>query len=382
MALVGQMRAARGPLASFAALGVVWGCFAAQVPALKAMLGAGDALLGGLLFVSAAGALAAMLMAPRVGAALGGAAVPVATAATALVFMLPGVMPALAPFALSMLLIGACSGLLDVLMNARVSAIEAARGLPLMNLCHAVYSFAYAAAAVLTGVARAAGWGAAAPLVVAGLVALILAVRTVEGAVRVEGLGPRAVGARGPGAAAVWAGGVILAGFLAENATEGWAALHVERTLGGGPAQGALGPALLGLTMGLGRMGGQVAAMHVTEARLLRAALLLALAGAGGVAAAPATWAAYLGFAVLGLGVSVVAPTAFAMVGRLAPPERRASAIARAAMLGYLGFFLGPPMLGLVAELAGLRAAFAAVALVLAAGLAMLVGLARRDPAA
>ncbi|PQO23228.1 MFS transporter [Rhodobacteraceae bacterium WD3A24] len=376
------MRAARGPLASFAALGVLWGCLAVQLPALKAMVGASDALLGGLLFLTSTGAVGAMLLAPRAGHLLGGAAVPVATVATALAFMAPGNLPVLAPFAVAMLLIGATSGLLDVLMNARVSAIEAARDLPLMNLCHALYSFAYAGSAVLTGLARAAGWGPAGPLMLAGGVALLLAVAAVERGARIERLGPRRPGAAGPGAVALWAGGIILVGFFAENATEGWAALHVERTLGGGPAQGALGPALLGLTMGAGRMAGQLVATRLAEARLLRGALLVALAGAGLVALAPGPGLAYLGFAVLGLGVSVVAPTAFAMVGRLAPEGQRAAAVARAALLGYMGFFIGPPMLGLVAEAAGLRAAFGMVALALMAGLALRAGLARRDPAA
>ena len=44
-------------------------------------------------------------------------------------------------------------------MNARVAAMETSRGLHLMNLAHAAYSFGYAGGAVLTGVLRGAGWG-------------------------------------------------------------------------------------------------------------------------------------------------------------------------------------------------------------------------------
>jgi MFS family permease len=380
MQIVTQIVASRAPMASFAAMGVLWGCLAASMPDLKAMLGAGDALFGGLLFFSSAAAVAAMLLAPRLGDRLGGAALPVLTLAMGLAFLLPGHLPVAVLFAGAMVLIGASSGSLDVLMNARLSAIEAARRLPLMNLNHGVYSLCYAGAALATGLAREAGAAPAQVLGVAALAVLALAAATIERGARIEGLGPPAGAVPRLGPVPFWAGLVILIAFLAENATEAWSALHIERTLGGSPAQGALGPALLGLTMGIGRLMGQAVVARLPERRLMRGALVVAVTGAALVAVAPTPAVAYAGFIVLGLGVSVVGPTAFALVGRLANPETRARAIARAAVLGYLGFFFGPPLLGVVAEIAGLRAAFATVAVVLLAGSALLARLARHDP--
>ncbi len=54
----------------------------------------------------------------------------------------------------------------------------------------------------------------------------------------------------------------------------------------------------------------------------------------------------------------MIAPTGFSLVGRLAAPESRARAVARATLLGYFGYFFGPPMLGFVAGTFGLRVAF------------------------
>ena len=50
-----------------------------------------------------------------------------------------------------MMACGAGTGLTDVLMNARVATIETQSGRPLMNLCHAAYSFGYAGGAIATG---------------------------------------------------------------------------------------------------------------------------------------------------------------------------------------------------------------------------------------
>ena len=54
----------------------------------------------------------------------------------------------------------------------------------------------------------------------------------------------------------------------------------------------------------------------------------------------------------------VFAPTAFTLVGTMAAPEARARAVARATMLGYAGYFVGPPLVGMIAGSLGLRSAF------------------------
>ena len=80
--------------------------------------------------------------------------------------------------------------------------------------------------------------------------------------------------------------------------------------------------------------------------------------GALAVAFAASPFLAYVGFIVMGIGSSVIAPTAFTLVGTMAAPEARARAVARATMLGYAGYFVGPPLVGLIAGGFGLRAAF------------------------
>ena len=47
----------------------------------------------------------------------------------------------------------------------------------------------------------------------------------------------------------------------------------------------------------------------------------------------------------------------------MARPEARARAIARAPLVGYFGYFVGPPLLGVIAGAFGLRAAFVWAAL-------------------
>jgi MFS family permease len=364
MSIRSGLRLSRAPALAFAALGLCWGAFAAYVPVIKAGLGASDALFGALLLGASVGLLTAMWLAPWIDARLGRFAMPAVTVALGVAFVMPGIAPTALAFAVAMGTVGVLSGVTDVVMNARVSEIETREGRSLMNLNHAMFSFAYAAAALLTGAAREA---AIPPVALFALIAVVIACASPFMIVRAETAVGDADGARFPVALVAWGGGIVLVAFLVENATEGWSALHIERTLGGGAAEGAFGPAILGLTMGIGRLSGQVVAERVRETPVLVGASILSGAGMVIAAVAPTPAIAYLGFGLSGLGVSVIAPMALALVGRHSRPSERTKAISRAAVIGFLGFFIGPPLIGFVSEAASLRIALAMVALLLLA---------------
>lgn len=350
---------ARPAIGAFAAMGVLWGTFAAVLPDLKTMLGVDEAQLGLLIFMTPIAAISAMLVAPAFGAAMGRLALPLAVLSMALAFMLPGQASVWWLFPLAMACAGAATGLTDVLMNARVSAIETQRRLHLMNLAHAAYSFGYAGGAVLTGVLRGAGWGPDWVMGTMAAVGVLCAALTIERDGRIDGLRKPKDGTAVPlGLVPVIGGGIVLIAFMTENAAENWSALHIEKTLGGSPEEGALGPAMLALTMGFARLGGQWLAGRVDAFTILRAGAVIAAVGALVVAHAPSPLVAYLGFFVMGIGASVLAPTAFSLVGQMSADEARARAVARATLLGYFGYFVGPPLLGVLAGTFGLRFAF------------------------
>ena len=350
---------ARPAIAAFAAMGVLWGTFAAVLPDLKAMLGVDERQLGLLIFLTPIAAISAMLVASGFGAAMGRLALPLSVTLMALAFALPGQTPVWWLFPMAMACAGAATGLTDVLMNARVAAMETSRGLHLMNLTHAAYSFGYAGGAVMTGVLRGAGWNPAWVMGTMAAVGLAFGLLTLERDGRIEGLRKPKDGSALPlGWVPVIGGGIVLIAFMTENAAENWSALHIEKTLGGSPEEGALGPAMLALTMGFARLGGQWLAGRMDPFTILRIGAVVASVGALIVSQAPGPALAYLGFFVMGIGASVLAPTAFSLVGQLSAPEARARAVARATLLGYFGYFVGPPLLGVIAGTFGLRSAF------------------------
>lgn len=378
MQLIAVARSSRAAGAGLAAIGIFWGGFAACLPEYKARAGVDDAGLGALLLLAAVGGMTAMALAPRVQARLGGAVLPVLAAGVVLAALGPLLIASPASLGAVLLVMGLAMAALDIAANVRISVDEAETGLPLMNFNHALFSFGFAGAAALTGLARRTGAG---PELIAPALAGALAVFALLMIERSRRPVPPAP-AHDSAPASPWrailpAALILFAAFVAENATETWSALHIERTLGGPAGEGAFGPAMLGLTMGIGRLSGQMLASRLGEARLVAFSAALGMAGALVVALAPVQWVAVLGVALIGLGCAVVVPSANSLLGRAVRADQRAFAISRAWLLGFTGFFIGPVAMGLIAQGAGLRWSFAAIVLVLSLilpGLARLCG--------
>ncbi len=353
------LRHARAALAAFFAMGILWGSFAADLPDIKTMLGVSESRLGFLMFLTPLAAMLAMRAAPWISEQLGRYVLGVTSLLMALAFILPGQTGVWYLFPVAMLVCGATTGAVDVLMNARVSALEVARGRPLMNLCHAAYSFGYAGGALGTGALRSLGASPGVVMAVAAGLAALAALAAFEEDGQIDGLRAPPKGTSAAlGLIPVIGGAIVLIAFMSENAAESWSALHIEKTLNGSAALGSAGPAVLALTMGTARVFGHGLSSRISALRLLLIGAAISACGALAVAFAASPFLAYAGFIVMGIGSSVIAPTAFTLVGTMAAPEARARAVASATMLGYAGYFIGPPIVGLIAGGLGLRAAF------------------------
>lgn len=365
---------ARAPLAAFSAMGVLWGTFAADMPDIQKMLDVPAEHLGLLLFATPMAAVAAMIFAPRFGVSAGRWALPMSTMMMCLAFVLPGHVGVPWLFAASMLACGAGTGLTDVVMNARVAALEQKHAAPLMNLCHAGYSFGLAFGAIVTGELRSMGLAPSGVLGIMAALAAAIALLTYEVDGRISGLA-RPKGQAPLGLVPVVGGAIVMIAFMTENAAENWSALHIEQTLGGSPAAGAMGPAVMAITMGVARLFGQGLAHRIAPRVMLTGGAAISAIGVSLAAISTTPAMAYAGFIIMGIGSSVIAPTAFSLVGQLVEPAAQARAIARATLFGYFGYFIGPPSIGFLAGVFGLRAAFvfAAVLLCLVPALAALI---------
>jgi predicted MFS family arabinose efflux permease len=357
----------RGPLVAFAALGVLWGGWAALLPAVQAAVGASEGELGLALLGVGAGALPAMLLAGRLIDLGRRGVLPGAFAALAASALLPGLAGSVATLGAALVVLGACSGAADVAMNSEVAALEAAGGRRLMQLAHALYSLSLAAGAVASGLLLEAGAGRLTVLAVLAAALLAAAAATRGTAARVAVPSNRLLLGTKPSRPLALLGIACAAAFVVEGGLEAWSALYLQRDLGAGAATGAAGPAAFGIAMAAGRGLAHRLTGRLRDRRLLAGGGALAAAGLLLASAAGSVALAAGAFFVAGFGVSVAAPILFGAAGRTGS----AGAVATVTTIGYLGFVVGPPIVGGIAQLSGLAGSFAVLA-----GIAVLLALA------
>jgi MFS family permease len=366
-------RARLAVLVVFATNGVVFGNWAVRIPAVKAALGLSNASLGAALLVPAVGALISM---PLIGALSAHLGSRVATAVTGLVFVLtPGLLglaPSLPWLVPALLLFGLAFGGLDVAMNAQAVIVERALGRPVMSSFHAAFSAGAMLGSLTGALAAATGLSVAVHLAVVGLVLLLVCLPLVPSMLRE----PASEGPRGPLFA--WPQGrllplaaIALVVLMAEGAVADWSAVHLRQDLGA--AVGTAGLAFTGfsLTMVLGRLAGDRIVLGWGRVRTVRASALIALAGGVVVVVGPSVPVVVLGFAAMGIGRACTVPLVFAAAAGDDPEP--GPALAAVSTPGYVGFLIGPPAIGGLAELIGLGPALALLPLLLA-GVAALAG--------
>jgi MFS family permease len=162
---------------------------------------------------------------------------------------------------------------------------------------------------------------------------------------------------------------IALAVLLAEGAVADWSAIYLRQELGAGVGTAGLAFTAFSLTMVAGRLAGDSVVTRWGRVRAVRISALIALAGGVVVVLVPSVVVAVLGFAAMGIGLACVVPLVFVAAAGEDPDP--GPALAAVSTPGYVGFLVGPPLIGGLGELVGLASALALLPLLLA-GVALL----------
>lgn len=172
---------------------------------------------------------------------------------------------------------------------------------------------------------------------------------------------------------------VFLASMVAMGGFLAFAALHAESV---GMANASVPLATYGIVVVTCRIVFATVPDRFPPLRLATAAVATMAAGLGLVALWPTAAGAVAGAAVMGLGITFSTPALFAAIFALAGPDERGAASGTASAAIDLGIGLGPMLLGVVAESAGIPWAFGVAAGVALAGAVWALTLVHRERAA
>ena len=344
--------------------GLTFASWAVRIPAVQTRLGLSPGELGLALLGTATGELVSMNLAGYLAARFGSRSITV-IASVCLSGMLPilALAPSLPVLVTALVLFGASFGSVNVAMNTQGVAVERRYGRSIFNAFHACYSIGGLTGSLVGGLVAAhdiAPWPHFLGVAFLGIL-LTLSVAPFLLPARADAQGAGVAFARfTPTLLAL--GLVAFCVLLGEGAMADWSAVYLHTILDAGVGLAAAGYAAFSIVMAVGRGLGDHLTNRLGPSVMVRLGGLVAAAGL--TLALVVTWVplALVGFGLVGAGFSVIFPLVLSAAGRTSK-QVSGTAIATVALCGYVGFLVGPAVIGLGADVLSLRVALGMVVL-------------------
>lgn len=153
--------------------------------------------------------------------------------------------------------------------------------------------------------------------------------------------------------------GIIGFGCMAsEGIMFDWSGVYFEEIVKAPGPLIVLGYTSFMIMMATGRFLGDGLITKYGRKKVIQISGLMISTGLFTAVAFPILIPATIGFMLVGLGVSTIVPTLYSVAGKT-PHIPPGEAIAMVTSVSFLGFLMGPPLIGYIAELFGLRFSFA-----------------------
>ncbi len=341
----------------FASLNLWFGTWAIYIPTVQAKLGIDKASLGIAIFFLSMGVFTVFPFASRLVNYLGaGRATWFGVCAASLTALLPLVAPDYFTLVFSLYLFGMTNGFTDISMNTLVTELEKEDGRHFMSAAHGFFSLG----GILAGlgsflIPRLDNPPLHMAIVIVGVFAVNLLLRR-------NYLGIKAAPvAREPFSLRLFRP-LLLLGIISfvvmggEGAVVDWSGLFLKEISLAPEFLWGAGFLAFSTTMTLGRFLGDGISARFGSVRIVAAGSLVSLLGYLAVLSEH-TPLAVAGFALIGLGFSVIIPELFRIGGKVKGVES-SQGVAFIAGTGYAGFLTAPPILGYLAESFSLRTVF------------------------
>ncbi|MBS1208133.1 MAG: transporter [Proteobacteria bacterium] len=272
--------------------------------------------------------------------------------------------PAYAMLLASLFLFGLASGAFDVAMNAEAVAVEQAYGRPIMSSFHGFFSLGGLTGALLGSLAAATHtvpWLHLGGSALIGFAMVWLASQHMLPLPAASATNEDQAGFRLPHGTILLLGLLAALGLIGEGAMYDWSTLYMVKELDSPQQIAALGYGAFSGAMAAGRFGGDWLRGRLGAARTLSLSAWIAAVAMSATLAIGHPLAALPGFALVGLGFSNMIPVLFSAAAKV-PGVTAAHGIAGVSGVGYLGFMLGPPLIGAIAHATRLSIALLVVA--------------------
>lgn len=282
--------------------------------------------------------------------------------AQVLVLCLPLLATGLVSLFLALVCFGCVVAMLQVSLNVYAGRLEKQHDVTVMSRCHGFWALGVMVGSLLISLMPATP-----PLLAVAYISVPSAILGIWVALSLEQLkgqeGTRAPARRPlrslPPRLALIAL-CTLAASMTEGAMSDWAAIYLAERLPEGATHAGIAVSIFAGFLAAGRFLGDIGKDRLGVVRLARSALALATVGLLLLIIPLPLWTSYAGFALVGLGVSVGFPLGVSAAAGLDNTYEGPN-IAILSTVTMLGFLVGPPLIGTLAELFDLRFGLAAL---------------------
>lgn len=357
---LGSSSALAGVLVAFTANGFGYGAVGALTPALREQLHTDALGIGVLLMVLGLAAIAGINVCGRIcdtrGALRPMQVGTLAMAVGLLVLPWTGSLWSAAPAGV---LLGFGNGALDVSMNALAVQVEQHRERPVMSRLHAFFSvgtFTVALLVVLLGRAALSGGKLVkVAMTTVGIVLLLSLIFQERWAAQSRIVAHTdASGTRTAVPRAAWLLGMMAICFaVAEGTAMDWSAYDVKSIAAVSDSVAALGVVAVSATMVTIRLFGDAAVHRLGRRSVVRVGAAVAALGYLICVLASPLWLLLTGWAVVGLGMGLVAPQVYGLAGNLAGGRGLSVVVT----MGYAAGLMGPGVIGTLVHVGGIATA-------------------------
>jgi MFS family permease len=336
----------------------------ARLPEVQQLYGVSNTRLGTILLCSAAGAISAMPFAGLLTVRFGSRWVAIVTAiAFCLLIPLIPLLSNLWLISVLFFLFGVFGGSEDVAINGQGVYVERMYNRPILASFHGLWS---------VGTALGAGFGALFAKFGISLFTHFLAISTLSlgliawaafNLIKDDPLSTATEKSvqdeenstfRLPTKAILPLGIIAFCGMTGEGSIADWAAIYMHKTIGQDEAFSALAFGSFATAMTIGRLTGDRFTEKFGNRKQLIINSLLAIFGLSLALAVSNPYLVLVGFFITGLGVATIVPIIYSAAGNTEGVSPSVG-IAMATTIGYTGFFVGPPVIGYLADAFSLR---------------------------
>lgn len=339
---------------------IAFGAWLPRIPDVQQRLGLGPAELAVALLGMPVGILLTLPFAGRFVAWIGGRATILYGFAVFLALVwLPTWASSIEGLFVTLAIVGVALATLELGLNVEADAIEKYSGQLIMSTCHGFWSLG-----IMTGSLIGVGFAAlrVAPEWAVPLAAALMLPISVFFAGKLprlqtgEAASAEAAPSRRrlPSLALLGVCFFVFGITMTEGAVADWSAVFLRDVYGLSGASAGFGYSIFAFMVAAGRFAGDRLKASYGPVAVARACGIASVTGLVLVVISPAAWAALAGFAAMGFGVSVGFP--LAVTAAADQKDRPAAAsVAILSFIALLGFLLGPPLIGLVAEHSDMR---------------------------